>query len=112
VALSVQIVKAPRVGEAKRVERLVRRAFHEVDTDGAWTVRCCHLGLWSLFYVTVSLDGEVVRRFVRPTDDLEDHVRRTFRSLGATSRSASAHDLIDRRADADDLAVHHGPSLS
>jgi hypothetical protein len=110
VALSVQVVKAPQVGDAKRVERLVRRAFHDVDTEAAaWTVRCCHLGLWSLFYVTVCLDGAVVRRFVRPTEDLEDHVRRTVRPLGASSRS-SAPDLIDSRASA--LAPHHGSSLT
>jgi hypothetical protein len=94
------------------VERLVRRAFHEVDTDGAaWTVRCCHLGLWSLFYVTVCLEGEVLRRFVRPTEDLEDHVRRTVRSMGASTRAASSDDLVDSRA-ASALAPHQGSSLS
>jgi len=111
VALTVQVVKAPRTADAKRVERLVRRAFRDAEPGRRWAVRCCHLGLWSLFYVTVWLEDVVVRRFVRPTDDLEEHVRGVVRTFGSAGRAVSREGTLAGGAP-DAFAAPHGSSLS
>jgi hypothetical protein len=110
VALNVQVVKAPRIVEAQRIERIIKRAFRDGDESRDWSVRCCYLGLWSLFYVTITRDGETVRRFVRPAEELEEDVRRLVRGSAGGRRRDPRALLSEPTASAPQTG--QGPSLS